>query len=121
MIQKKSTLRRVKAKIRIRKKVFGTPDRPRLVVNKTINHAYAQIVDDVAGKTLVAASSLSKDLKEVLKDKKPLEIFKAVGEAIARKAQEKNITLVVFDRNGFLYHGRIKALADGARAGGLKF
>ncbi|MBI5463560.1 MAG: 50S ribosomal protein L18 [Ignavibacteriales bacterium] len=121
MIQKKSSERRLKAKARIRKKVFGTPERPRLVVNKTLHHAYAQIVDDIAGKTLVAASSVAKDLKTGLKDKKPMDVFKEVGKVVAQKALEKNITQVVFDRNGFLYHGRIKALADGAREGGLKF
>lgn len=108
--------------MRIRKKVRGTPERPRLVVFRSAKHAYAQIVDDVNGKTLVAASTLEKALKEeVAQAKSPIEKFKLIGITIAKRALEKNIAQVVFDRNGYLYHGRVKALADGAREGGLKF
>ncbi|HWP81975.1 MAG TPA: 50S ribosomal protein L18 [Bacteroidota bacterium] len=122
MIIKNSIERRLKKKFRVRKKVHGTPERPRLTVYRSLNHIYAQIIDDTTGKTLVAASTLSKDLREQVKDvKSPIEVSKIVGVATAKKALEKNITQVVFDRNGFLYHGRIKAVADGAREGGLKF
>lgn len=108
---------RKKRKIRIRKKVFGTPERPRLVVYKSNRYIYAQIIDDEKGHTLVSYSSLT------MKGDKKLnkETAKEVGVQIAKLAIEKNITKVVFDRNGYLYHGRVKALADGAREGGLKF
>ncbi len=111
------TQKRMKAKVRIRKKVFGTAERPRLSVFRSSKHMYAQLVDDVTGKTLMEASTVT------LKSDKSgnREAAKAVGEAIAKKAQEKNITTAVFDRNGFLYHGRIKELADAARSAGLKF
>lgn len=122
MIKKKMVNNRLKKKIRIRKKVHGTPECPRLVVFRSAKHAYAQIIDDLSGTTLVAASTLSKDLQESVKNaKSPIERFKLIGTAIAKKALEKNITKVVFDRNGYLYHGRVKALAEGAREGGLKF
>lgn len=107
-------------KIRIRKKVTGTPERPRLVVFRSNMHIYAQIVNDLKGATLVSASTLA------LSKKEPgahcnLEGAKHVGQEIARLAKEKNIDKVVFDRNGYIYHGRIKAVADGAREGGLEF
>jgi large subunit ribosomal protein L18 len=122
MIQKNTVERRFKKKNRIRKKIQGTPECPRLTVFRSGQHAYAQIIDDSTGRTLVAASSLTKDVREQAKaTKTPIEMFKLIGEAVAKKAIEKNITRVVFDRNGYLYHGRVKALADGARAGGLKF
>lgn len=107
-------------KIRIRKKVNGTFERPRLVVYRSNLHLYAQIVDDGAGKTLVATSTLtlSKSQEKVGCNKSGAEL---VGKEIARLAKEKNIDRVVFDRNGYLYHGRIKAVADGAREGGLEF
>lgn len=107
-------------KIRIRKKVNGTMERPRLVVYRSNLHLYAQIVDDGAGKTLVATSTLalSKVQDKVHCNKGGAEL---VGKEIARLAKEKNIDRVVFDRNGYLYHGRIKAVADGAREGGLEF
>ncbi|MCX7983571.1 MAG: 50S ribosomal protein L18 [Bacteroidetes bacterium] len=113
---------RLKKKMRIRKKVRGTPERPRLVVFRSAKHAYAQIVDDINGRTLVAASTLEKTIKDdIAKAASPIEKFKLVGLAIAKKALAQNITKVVFDRNGYLYHGRVKALAEGAREGGLKF
>ncbi|HET9129590.1 MAG TPA: 50S ribosomal protein L18 [Terriglobia bacterium] len=122
MIKKNSNERLLKKKTRIRKKISGTPERPRLTVYRSQKHVYAQIIDDVTGKTLVMASTLSKDLKdEIAKVKSPTQICKIIGVAAAKKALEKNIHEVVFDRNGYLYHGRVKAIADGAREAGLKF
>jgi large subunit ribosomal protein L18 len=106
---------------RIRKKLAGTPGRPRLAVFRSQSHIYAQIIDDDGGRTLAAASSLDKDLKAEHKRGANVAAAKAVGTLIATRAKEKGIEAVVFDRGGFQYHGRIKALADGARAGGLKF
>lgn len=122
MIKKNTQARLLKKKSRIRKKITGTPERPRLAVFGSLKHIYAQIIDDTTGKTLVAASSLGKDLREEIK-KAPSrkQVYKLVGMAAAKKALEKNIKVVVFDRNGMLYHGKVKALADGAREGGLKF
>ncbi|HTX18223.1 MAG TPA: 50S ribosomal protein L18 [Bacteroidota bacterium] len=122
MITKDTTRRRAKIKATIRKKISGTAERPRLTVYRSLGNIYGQIIDDTAGKTLVAVSSISKELKEqvaAIKSKKAKSGL--VGKIIAKKALEKNITNVVFDRNGLLYHGRVKALADGAREGGLKF
>ena len=116
---------RLKRKKRVRKKIFGTPERPRLCVYKSCKHIYAQIIDDTIGNTLVAASSLSPEIREKLEELKKkggkTEVAKAVGELIAKKALEKGITKVCLDRGGFRYHGRIKALADSARALGLEF
>ncbi len=106
---------------RVRKKVFGTPDKPRLNVYRSLNHIYAQIVDDEAGKTLVAASTLDKELKAQVKSGGNVDAAKAVGELVAKRAQEKGIKAVVFDRGGYIFHGRVKSLADAARAGGLEF
>jgi large subunit ribosomal protein L18 len=122
MIKNNKYERLQKKKARIKKKISGTPECPRLTVFRSERHFYAQIIDDTTGKTLISASSLSKDLKEeIAKATKPVEICKIVGKAAAAKAIEKNIKKVVFDRNGYLYHGRVKAIADGAREGGLKF
>lgn len=107
---------RLKKKIRIRKTVKGTDERPRLVVFRSSSHMYAQVVNDVTGSTLASASSLNSEGKL-----KGVELAKQVGMAVAKAALTKNIKNVVFDRNGFIYHGRIKALADGAREGGLNF
>ena len=108
--------RRYRIKKRIRKIVTGTAERPRLNVFRSNKQIYAQVIDDLTGKTLAAASSLK------LSEKAPKkEIAAKVGELIAKSAQEAGITTVVFDRNGYLYHGRIKELADAARNGGLKF
>ncbi len=108
---------------RIRKKVVGTTERPRLSVYRSLSHMYAQIIDDFKGSTIAAASSLDKELKG--KDKKSGEgnigVAKQVGELIAKKALKKGIKRVVFDRGGYLYHGRVKALADAARETGLEF
>lgn len=122
MIKKNVLERWYKKKTSIRKKITGTTARPRLTIYRSAKHVYAQIIDDATGKTLVSASTLSKDLQEELK-KAPsrLAICKIVGVAAAKRALEKNIQQVVYDRNGYLYHGRVKAVADGAREGGLKF
>lgn len=111
---------RVKRKIRIRKQLSGTSERPRLVVFRSNLHIYAQIIDDLTGSTLAQAStlSLSKGGEKYACNKAGAE---KVGKEVARIAKEKNITKVVFDRNGYLYHGRIKAVAYGAREGGLEF
>lgn len=106
---------------RIRKKISGTPERPRLSVFRSQGHIYAQVVDDVAGRTLCAASSLDKELRADFKRGGNLKAAQAVGGLIARRAKDKGVLAVVFDRGGFIYHGRIKALADAAREGGLKF
>ena len=113
-------LARAKRKIRIRKKISGTVERPRLVVYRSDLHIYAQIVDDAAGDTLAATSTLTLS-KGGTALRPNLEGATRVGQEIAKLAKEKNISSVVFDRNGYLYHGRIKAVADGAREGGLQF
>lgn len=112
---------REKRQTRVRRKVKGTAQRPRLSVFRSAKHIYAQIVEDSTGTTLVAVSTMAKDLADGVKYTGNIEAAKAVGAAIAQKALEKNIKQVVFDRNGFLYHGRVKALADSAREAGLSF
>lgn len=112
---------RLKRQVRVRKKVKGTTERPRLNVFKSSRHIHAQIIDDTKGITLVAVSSISPDIKSDIVYTGNIEAAKKVGAAIAKKAIDKNIVSVVFDRNGFLYHGRIKALADAARENGLSF
>lgn len=122
MILKNTSERRMRKRSRIRRKIQGTAQRPRLTVFRSLRHVYAQIIDDAQGRTIVSASSLSKGLREQVKAAKTeQEICKLVGIAAAKMALEKNIKEVVFDRNGYLYHGRVKAVADGAREGGLKF
>lgn len=107
---------------RRKKKIIGTTERPRLVVFRSLKHIYGQVVDDTQRKTLLGASSLTKEIREeVQKAESPTEVSRIVGKLIAKKSREKNITKVVFDRNGYAYHGRVKALADGAREGGLEF
>ncbi|BCS80851.1 50S ribosomal protein L18 [Anaerocellum diazotrophicum] len=106
---------------RIRKKVFGTSERPRLCVYKSLKYIYAQIIDDEKGHTLVAASSLEPEIKSRLSSTKSVEAAEYVGKIIAERAKEKGITKVVFDRGGYPYHGRVKALAEAARQGGLEF
>jgi large subunit ribosomal protein L18 len=112
---------RARIRARIRKKLSGTPERPRLAVFRSQSHIYAQLIDDAAGRTLCAASSLDKELRAEMKRGATVRAAQAVGKLIARRAQDKGYTAVVFDRGGFLYHGRVKALADAAREGGLKF
>ncbi|MBU4525925.1 MAG: 50S ribosomal protein L18 [Desulfomicrobium sp.] len=109
---------RKKRKTRIRKKINGTAERPRLVVFRSSKHIYAQIIDDLAGATLASASTLSLEGENI---RLTVENAKLVGQKVAEEAIKKSITSVVFDRNGFVYHGRIKAVADGAREGGLNF
>ena len=116
--QKKYDLRQ-RRKYHIRKKVEGSTERPRLTVYRSLNHIYAQVIDDITGKTLVAASTLSPELKDGKGKKK--ELAKEVGKLVAKKCVDQKIDAVVFDRNGFMYHGRIAAVAEGAREGGLKF
>lgn len=111
---------RIRRHRRIRKKVFGTSERPRLCVFRSIKHIYGFLVDDQKNRMILAASSLSKGLK-IDKKKKKVEVAKEVGKLLAGLAIEKKIDKVVFDRAGFKYHGRVKALAEGAREGGLKF
>jgi large subunit ribosomal protein L18 len=106
---------------RIRKKIRGTPARPRLAVFRSQGHIYAQVIDDDAGRTLCAASSLDKDVRGASKKGGNVAAAKSVGSLIATRAKDKGIAAVVFDRGGFQYHGRIKALADAARESGLKF
>ncbi|SFC54354.1 large subunit ribosomal protein L18 [Flexibacter flexilis DSM 6793] len=113
----KKELRRLKIKASIRKKVSGTAVKPRLSVFRSNVHIYAQLIDDVSGRTLVSASS--SELKDVKAPK--VELSKSVGQKIAEKAVAAGVSEVVFDRNGYLYHGRVKAFAEGAREGGLKF
>ncbi|OEU67052.1 MAG: 50S ribosomal protein L18 [Desulfobacterales bacterium PC51MH44] len=105
-----------------KKRVFGDKDRPRLVVFRSLNNIYCQIVDDSAQKTIIGASSKSKEIQgDLKKSKGKTEKSRIVGDLIAKKAKDKKIKKIVFDRNGYAYHGRVKALAEGAREGGLKF
>ncbi len=106
---------------RVKKKVFGIPERPRLSVFKSLKHIYVQIIDDQNGTTLVAVSTLSHDVRDKVTGGNNIETAKLVGTEIGRRATEKNITKVVFDRGGYLYHGRVKALAEAAREAGLEF
>lgn len=113
---------RLKRKKRVRKKVKGTPERPRLSVFKSSKHIYAQVIDDERAGTLLGASSMSKDIRGQVKGKGGnMEGAAIVGEIVAKKAMEKGISKVVFDRNGFLYHGRIRLFAEAARKQGLEF
>ena len=120
MISKDKRVPRLKRKKRIRKNIFGTASRPRLTIYRSCKHLYVQIVEDEKGVTLTAASTLSKELAQ-LQSTKNKDAAKAVGNLIAQQALAKGIDKVVFDRNGYLYHGKIKALADAARESGLKF
>lgn len=112
---------RLKRKKRIKKNICGNQDRPRLSVFRSSKNIYAQIIDDTLGTTLVSASTLDKEFKEKNIEGKKIEIAKVVGNLVGKRALDKGITKVVLDRNGFLYHGRIKALSDGAREAGLNF
>lgn len=106
---------------RVRRKVVGTAERPRLAVFRSLNHIYAQIIDDAQGVTLASASTLDEQVKTLIAGKSKSEQAKIVGETVAKRAMEKNITEVVFDRGGYIYIGRVQAVADGAREAGLKF
>jgi large subunit ribosomal protein L18 len=116
-----SRIKRLKRKQSIRKKIFGTSKKPRLTVFRSNKYISAQLIDDIAGTTLVFASSSEKELAEKLKSKKDREAAKVIGKIIAERAVKKGIKDVVFDRNGYLFHGRVKILADSARESGLIF
>jgi large subunit ribosomal protein L18 len=117
-IQKAS--KRLRIKRRVRKKIFGSAAKPRLSVFRSLKHIYAQLIDDQAGATLVSVSSLAEDLKKG-QEKGKISVSKLIGMELAKAAKAKGIETVVFDRNGYRYHGRVKAVAEGAREGGLKF
>ncbi|HOJ99418.1 MAG TPA: 50S ribosomal protein L18 [Termitinemataceae bacterium] len=110
--------KRLKRKIHIRKRIYGTPERPRMSVFKSNRSLYIQVIDDTQGKTLVSASTLEKELRNI---KRTVEGAAQLGEIMGKRLLEKNITSVVFDRNGYLYHGVVKAMADGARKAGIQF
>jgi len=112
---------RKRRKMRVRKKVFGTPERPRLAVFGSLNHIYAQVINDMEGRTIAAASTIEKEVREKIDHGGNVDSARQVGQMIAKRAVEKGVRKVVFDRGGFRYHGRIKALADAAREGGLEF
>ena len=117
----KKQIKRIQRKKRIRKKISGTSQCPRMSVYRSLNHCYVQLIDDSAHRTILAMSTLSKELKGVLDKTGNTDAAKKLGELVAENALGKNIKTVVFDRNGFLYHGRVKALAEGAREKGLQF
>ncbi len=122
MIKKPSrSVARAKRHYRLRNRISGTAEQPRLAVFRSNMHIYAQIIDDTVGNTLCAASTMEADIKAKLEKTNDIEAAKAVGEAVAKKALEKGITTVVFDRGGFVYHGKVQALADAAREAGLQF
>ena len=112
---------RIRRHKRVRKKVWGTNEKPRLSVFKSLKHIYAQLIDDESGITLASASTLSPDIKNQIEYGGNIESAKFVGESVAKKAVEKGVKTVVFDRGGYIYHGRVKALADAAREVGLRF
>lgn len=122
MITKTNRKKQVaKRRLRVRKKLFGSAERPRLAVHRSGKHIYAQIINDVDGKTIASASTLDKAIKESLDTGANKKAAVEVGKLVAARAKEKGIESVIFDRGGFLYHGRIASLADGAREGGLNF
>ena len=121
MANNSRTKARLRRHGRVRKDLAGTAQRPRLAVFRSVTEIYAQVVDDGAGHTLVSASSIDKELREKVKGLKKSDQAKLVGQTVAERAKSKGITAVVFDRGGFKYIGRVKALADGAREGGLQF
>jgi large subunit ribosomal protein L18 len=113
--------KRVRRHLRVRRRVHGTPERPRLAVFRSSTHIYAQVVDDTSGRTLVAASDIDPSLRDQRSGKPKTEVAKIVGKAIGERAAAAGLSRVVFDRGGFQYHGRVKALADSAREAGLDF
>jgi large subunit ribosomal protein L18 len=121
MANKTRSVARARRHVRVRKNLKGTADRPRLNVYRSLSAIYAQVIDDQSGRTLVTASTVDHDLREKVKGLKKSEQAKLVGQAVAERAKDKGIQSVVFDRGGYRYIGRIKALADGAREGGLQF
>ena len=122
MINKKdSNAARIKRHYRVRKNISGTPERPRLNVFRSLSNIYAQVIDDTTGKTLVSASSLDKEIKDKVANGGNIEAAKEVGLLVAKRALDAGIKAVVFDRGGYVYHGRVMELAEGAREGGLEF
>jgi large subunit ribosomal protein L18 len=121
MSPKSREQKRIRRHIRVRKHVAGTSDRPRVSVFRSLSQIYAQVIDDTTGRTLVAVSTVDKDLREKIGKMKKAEQAKEVGKVLAERAQSKGIKQVVFDRGGYRYHGRVKALAEAARAAGLQF
>jgi large subunit ribosomal protein L18 len=121
MAKNSRSVARVRRHIRVRKNLQGTTERPRLNVFRSLSAIYAQVIDDQTGRTLLSASTVDRDLREKMKGLKKSEQAKLVGQTVAERAKDKGIQAVVFDRGGYRYIGRIKALADGAREGGLQF
>ncbi len=121
MANKSRAVARTRRHSRVRKKLMGSAERPRLNVFRSLSGIYAQVIDDQAGNTLVSASTVDRDLREKMKGLKKAEQAKLVGQTVAERAKDKGIQTVVFDRGGYRYSGRVKALADGAREGGLQF
>ena len=122
MVSKESRQKiRAKKHMKIRNRFSGTAERPRLAVFRSNSHVYAQVIDDVAGKTIVSASTLEKDIKAELKNTDDIEAATKVGDVVAKRALEKGIKAVVFDRGGYIYHGKVEALAEAAREAGLQF
>ncbi len=121
MANNSRSVARARRHTRVRKNLAGTSERPRLNVFRSLSGIYAQVIDDQTGRTIVSASSVDRDLREKLKGMKKSEQAKMIGQAVAERAKDKGIQSVVFDRGGYRYIGRIKALADGAREGGLQF
>jgi large subunit ribosomal protein L18 len=115
------SIARTRRHVRVRKKLAGTPERPRLNVFRSLSAIYAQVIDDQTGRTLISASSVDRELREKLKGMKKAEQAKLIGQTLAERAKSKGIEAVVFDRGGYRYIGRVKAFADGAREGGLQF
>ena len=122
-MKKSKTMRaaRVRRHARVRKRVNGTAERPRLCVFRSLSHIYAQVIDDVSRTTLVSASDMEPALKAKINGKKKSDVATIVGELVAERAKDKGVSKVVFDRGGYPFHGRIKALAEAARSGGLEF
>ena len=121
MAKNSRSIARARRHVRVRKNLAGTAERPRLNVFRSISAIYAQVIDDQTGRTLISASSVDRELREKLKGMKKSEQAKFIGQTLAQRAKDKGIDAVVFDRGGYRYIGRVKALADGAREGGLQF
>ena len=121
MAKKSNSVARARRHVRVRKNLAGTAERPRLNVFRSVSAIYAQVIDDQSGRTIASASTVDRELREQVKGKKKSEQAKLIGQAVAERAKNKGIQAVVFDRGGYRYMGRIKALADGAREGGLQF
>lgn len=121
MTKKNNIRSRSRIKKSVRKKIYGTPEKPRLSVYRSLNNIYVQLIDDLGGKTLLQVSTLTPELRDSLKSASAMQKSVSVGEEVAKRALDHNIKTVVFDRNGYRYHGRVKALADAVRKGGLQF